>query len=124
MHVFLFKRGLSGRKLLFFQLGLGSQLFVLGILRLATEIDDTGFLILVGVDCASFQRAAMELVSRQSGIGSLLLGGGWRAALETRPFEATIPGLRAAWWRSLRAQSARRKRRLTRQARDCKPCCF
>ena len=82
MHVFLFKRGLSGRKLLFFQLCIDSQLFVLGILRLVTEIDDTGFLILVGVDCLSFQRAAMELVSRQSGIGSLLLGGGWRAALE------------------------------------------
>ena len=54
--VSLIKRDLSGRKLLFFQLGLGSQLSVLGILRLAAEIDDTGFLILVGVYCASFQR--------------------------------------------------------------------
>ena len=54
IHVFLIKRDLSGRKLLFFQLGLGSQLSVLGILRLVAEIDDTGFLILVDVNVRPF----------------------------------------------------------------------
>ena len=54
-----------GDLFLLFQLGLGGELLELRILRLVADVDHAGFLVLVDVSGSTFQRAAMQLISRQ-----------------------------------------------------------